>query len=63
MSETGTEAVLARWREAERSLEAVDPRSDEAARLAAEVERLRSEFKRVTGETREPADAMEPATA
>lgn len=66
MSESGTESVLARWREAERSLAAVDPRSDEAARLADEVERLRSEFKRVTretGDTSAAAEELEPATA
>ena len=66
MSESGTESVLARWREAERSLAAVDPRSDEAARLADEVDRLRAEFRRVTGETGHPGAAekeLEPTTA
>lgn len=63
MSESGTESVLVRWREAERSLAAVHPRSDEAARLADEVERLRSEFERVTGRQGDAAEALEPATA
>jgi hypothetical protein len=41
------EIVLAMWREVERELAAVEPDSDEAARLIAEASRLRDEHRRL----------------
>jgi hypothetical protein len=38
------EIVLARWREVERELKALDPLSDDAARLTDDWARLRAEY-------------------
>jgi hypothetical protein len=52
------EALLARWREIERSLAVADPGSDEAERLIADAALLRNEYQR---RVQEAIDEDEPA--
>jgi len=43
------EVALSEWRRAERELLAADPSSDDASRLAQEVERLRRQYQAIAG--------------
>jgi hypothetical protein len=52
------ELALSEWRRAERELLAADPLSDDASRLAQEVDVLRSQYHAVAGA---PASAEPPA--
>lgn len=62
-SQREAEAVLATWREIERSLAKAEPGSPEAERLQANAALLRDEYQRLVSETLEANRAASPTVA